>query len=427
MAARRPFHANGEDHDHDHDRPRGFALRRSNTYNLLVGRFKTFRRRRIIFVLLAICLLYLFFKHMPTDVPPVSQRYDRRYGQLRGGQPGPYENDPQGPPPSSETYEGPIKFYDLARTVQPHVWTQDTRENVLFAVSDLRMVPQILPIACSMAHVNKTRVHLAFMGTYTAGWEEVRQANGITGSDCDIYLHDARPDYPHQSSASRLEVSARAGLGHIHSALRLHAVVTVDRDESYFLGAVKDKTSSLGLTLVNLPAGGLQSLSWISSLEATSLSYLDKVQIDIVIQAQQESSASLMRLLRSIKNADYSGWILPRLTIELPNNVDTFLAQYFANFRWVADGTGSESRLVIRHRLDARLLSPVQASMRTIESFYPLAPSTSHVLLLSPNVELSPNYFQFLMYTILDYKYGAEKGDLARHLMGISLDLVSSF
>ncbi|KAJ9604402.1 hypothetical protein H2200_011236 [Cladophialophora chaetospira] len=421
MAARSRFHTEGK----DHDRPEGFTLRRSKTYTLLVNRWKSFRRRRIVFVLLAASLLYLFFKHMPTDVTPVSKRYDSRYGPLGGGRPGPYKNEPYTVLQASDMYEGPIKFYELAKTTQPHVWSTDARGNVLFAVSDLKSVPHILPIACSMAQFNKTRVHLAFMGTHLAQWEDIRQMNGMAESACDIFLHDARPDFPHQSSASRLEVSARASLGHIHSALRLHAVVTSDGEEGTFINAVRDKISPVGLPLINLPAGGLQSLSWISALDTSSLYYLDKIQVDIVIQAQQESSASLMRLLRSIKDAEYSGWILPRLTVELPSDVDPFLANYLAGFRWPADGIGSESRLVIRHRLDTRLMSPVQASMRTIESFYPLAPSTSHVLVLSPTVELSPNYFQFLMYTLLEYKYGRGKGDLNEHLMGISLDLPS--
>ncbi|EXJ56005.1 hypothetical protein A1O7_08936 [Cladophialophora yegresii CBS 114405] len=419
MAARSRFHPEGK----DHDRPESFTLRRSNTYNLLVGRWKSFRRRRIILVLLLGWLLYLFFKHMPTDLPPVSERYDRRYGRLGGGAPDAHESESQTPPQAGDVYEGPIKFYALAGTVEPHTWIQDPRANVLFAVSDLKSVPQLLPIACSMGQHNKTRVHLAFMGRQGASWKEIRELNGITESACDVYLHDARPDYASLSSAARLEVSARASLGHIHSALRLHAVILASSDEEHFLNAIRDKTSSLDLSLIDMPTGGWQSLSWISALDSASLSQFNKIQIDIVIQAQQDSSASLMRLLRSVKDADYTGWTLPRLTVELPNNVDSFVARYLANFRWPADGTASESRLIVRHRLDARLMSPVQASMRTIESFYPQAPRTTHVLLLSPDVELSPNYFQFLMYSVLEYKYGAGNPNLTKHMMGISLEL----
>ncbi|OQV06898.1 hypothetical protein CLAIMM_11407 [Cladophialophora immunda] len=420
MAARSRFHSESRSHEHSET----FTLRRSKTYNLLVGRWKSFRRRRIILVLLAAWLLYLFFKYMPTDLPPVSERYDHRYGRLHPGLRGPYGGDsPDTLQNSDQSYEGPIRFYELAATLQEHGWIRDMKGNVLFAVSDVKSVPRILPMACAMAQHNRTRVHLAFMGRHAAAWPEIRAANGIEESECNIYLHDARPDHAAQSSVSRLEVSASASLGHIHSVMQLHAVLTTEREDDYLVNALREKTSSLGLSLITLPASSQQSLSWISSLDAASLSRLDKIQIDIVIQAQPESSASLMRLLRSIKDADYSGWTLPRLTIEIPNNVDPFLARYLSNFRWPANGAGSESRVTIKHRLDARLMTPVQASMRTVESFYPSAASTSHLLLLSPNTELSPNYFQFLMYTLLEYGYGSQSTGLIEHLAGISLDL----
>ncbi|OAP62677.1 hypothetical protein AYL99_01904 [Fonsecaea erecta] len=420
MAARSRFHSESRSHEH----PETFTLRRSKTYNALVGRWKSFRRRRIILVLLAAWLLYLFFKHMPTDLPPVSERYDHRYGRLHPGLRGPQGGGSQDTLQNSDqSYDGPIKFYDLARTLQEHAWIRDMKGNVLFAISDLKSVPQILPMACAMAQHNRTRVHLVFMGRHAAGWPEMRAANGIEESGCNIFLHDARPDHAAESSVSRLTVSASAGLGHIHATVPLHAVLATEHEDDYLISALKEKTSSLGISYLVLPTSSQQSLSWISLLDAASLSQLDKVQIDIVIQAQAESSASLMRLLRSIKDADYSGWVLPRMTIELPNNVDPFLVRYLSDFRWPANSAGRESRLTIKHRLDARLMTPVQASMRTVESFYPVAASTSHLLLLSPNTELSPNYFQFLMYTLLEYGYGSQTSGLTEHLAGISLDL----
>ncbi|KIY04173.1 uncharacterized protein Z520_00865 [Fonsecaea multimorphosa CBS 102226] len=420
MAARSRFHSESK----SNDRPETFELRRSKTYNLLVGRWKSFRRRRIILVLLAAWLLYLFFRHMPTDLPPVSERYDTRYGRLHPGLHGPYGVDSQDAFRNSDQgYDGPIRFYELATTLQEHELIRDMKGNVLFAISDLKSVPQVLPMACAMSQHNRSRVHLAFMGRHAAAWPDIRAANGLEDSGCNIFLHDARPDHAAQSSVSRLEVGASASLGHIHSAIRLSAVLTTAHEDDHLMNALRGKTSSLGLPLITLPANSQHSLSWISSLDAASLSQLKKIQIDIVIQARPESSASLMRLLRSIKDADYSGWPLPRMTVELPNNVDPFLARYLSNFRWPANGAGSESRLTIKHRLDARLMTPVQASMRTVESFYPADPSTSHLLLLSPNTELSPDYFQFLMHTLLEYGYGSQSTSLIGNLAGISLDL----
>ncbi|OAG42952.1 hypothetical protein AYO21_02903 [Fonsecaea monophora] len=402
MAARSRFHPESRSHEQSET----YTLRRSKTYNLLVA-----------------WLLYLFFKYMPTDLPPVSERYDRRYGRLGPGIRGPHRSEPQATPQHPDrSYEGPIMFYELATTLQEHAWVRDMKGNVLFAVSDLKNVPRVLPLACAMAQHNRTRVHLAFMGRDAAAWSDIRATNGMEDSGCNINFHDARPDHAAQSSIQRLQVSAAASLGHIHSVIQLHAVIITESEDEYLVNALREKTLSTGLSLIMLPSNP-QSLSWVSFLDAASLSKLDKVQIDIVIQAQPGSSASLMRLLRSIKDADYSGWVLPRLTIELPSNVDPFLARYLSNFRWPANGADSESRVTIKHRLDTRLMTPVQASLRTVESFYPAAASTSHVLLLSPNIELSPNYFQFLMYTLLEYRYGSQRAGLIELMAGISLDL----
>jgi hypothetical protein len=303
--------------------------------------------------------------------------------------------------------------------MEEHIWTRDKAANVLFAISSLTSIPHILPIACPMAIRNRTKVHIAFMGTHATAWENIRIRNGIDESGCPVHLHDARPDYASISSTPRLAVSARAALGHLSAALQQKAVMILDEEEPYFVEALQEKASSAGLALLRLPAEGLPSLSWIAHLDATALTLVSKVSLDIVIQPQLDASASVMRLLQSIKNADYAGWALPRLIIELPNAVDSFLTSYLKNFQW------PKEKLVIRHRLDARLMTTVQASMRTVEAFYPFESSESHVLLLSPDVELSAHYFQFLMYATLRYKHSQEFPELSTRMMGISLDLPS--
>lgn len=422
MAARSRYLPDTRSHDKKDD----FTPSRSNP-RAIHGPWKSFRRRRVLFIIFALCLLYLFFKYMPTDVPPVSQRFDRRYGRLHQGLPSQHPEESQGPGTDGKeyNYDGPIAFYDLAKTLRGAATARDSRDSVLFAISSLASIQHIIPVACSMAQQNRSRVHVAFMGRQYANWNQIQAINGISGNDCPVFLHNARPDFPAHSSDNRLAISARASVGHIHTTIRLRAVLVGDTDyeDEYFVGALKEKTTSIGLSLITLPADGLGSLAWISSLDAASLNYFDKVHVDIVVQAQPESSASLIRLLRSMKDADYSGFALPRLTIELPAKVDAFLIEYLANFKWPVDGPGSESRLVIRHRIDATTISPVQASMWTVESFYPLVASESHVLLLSPGVELSTGYFQLMMYTLLEYRYAARHSGLVDRMIGLSLDL----
>ena len=53
----------------------------------------------------------------------------------------------------------------------------------------------------------------------------------------------------------------------------------------------------------------------------------------------------------------------------------------------------------------------------------------SHVLLLSPQIELSPLYYHYLIYHLLEYKYSAHGKETKNspHLMGISLELPTYF
>lgn len=92
-------------------------------------------------------------------------------------------------------------------------------------------------------------------------------------------------------------------------------------------------------------------------------------------------------------------------------------------------GQNPNSKITLRHRLQSKSLTAAEASLRTIESFYPKNPDHTHILLLSPQAELSPTYFHYLKYTLLEYRYteGPHKSNTVptfeSELMGISLDL----
>ncbi|KEF55638.1 uncharacterized protein A1O9_08388 [Exophiala aquamarina CBS 119918] len=426
MAARSRSNPDSRLHGKKHD----FVPEASTTSISLLRPLKSLRRRRVFLALLTLWLLYLFFKHMPTDVPSVGQRYDPRYGRLSPNLARPDQAHPEPPNPEAlsndeQGYEGPIKFLELARSLRHAIHNPTTQGNVLYAISRLDSVPRILPLACTMARNNRTRVHFAFMGRQSAKWDDIKALNGFADSDCALYLHDARPDHATQSSINRLDVSARASLGHIHSAIGLSAVFVGDAsfEDEYLVDSLREKASSEGLSIIALPAGGLAGMSWISSLNARSMSYLNDISIEIIIHAHTEASANVMRLIRSIQEADYSGWSLPRVTIELPARTDPFLMHFLSKLQWPPSEYASESKLVLRHRIDARPISPVQASLRTIESYYPAQLSESHLLVVSPDVELSPGYFQYLMYTLLEYRYSRQPTGSLDDVMGISLEL----
>lgn len=153
-----------------------------------------------------------------------------------------------------------------------------------------------------------------------------------------------------------------------------------------------------------------------------------------MIHAQPAASGSLIRLLSSLSKADYFSSAPPRLTIELPYEVDEAATHFLAeSFSWPPSKTpleGNAQQLILRRRIPQNGLTPEESSIRFLESFWPANRFTSHVLLLSPQAEVSPLYYHYLKYTILEYKYSAAAArSLSSHedLMGICLDLPSTY
>lgn len=70
-----------------------------------------------------------------------------------------------------------------------------------------------------------------------------------------------------------------------------------------------------------------------------------------------------------------------------------------------------------------------EASSHFIESFYPARPKDSHVLLISPQAELSSIYYHYVIYHLLEYKYSTfgERTHEAKNLMGFTLELPSTY
>ena len=154
----------------------------------------------------------------------------------------------------------------------------------------------------------------------------------------------------------------------------------------------------------------------------------NKVSIDIVVHAQPFASGSVMRLLESLKRADFFSSAPPRLIVELPHNIDEPSRRYLEHYKWPPNaGDNSGSLLTLHHRIPQHGLTPEENSIRFLESFWPANPLTSHVLVLSPQVELSPLFFHYLKYAMLEYRYSGGKSDLHKNVMGLSLDLPTTY
>jgi hypothetical protein len=147
----------------------------------------------------------------------------------------------------------------------------------------------------------------------------------------------------------------------------------------------------------------------------------------MLVHAPLSSSGSLIRLLESLKDADFFSSAPPKLTIELPHEVDEATGRYLESFRWPPNPSHNTGNLLtLHHRIPQHGLTVEESSIRFLEAFWPADPEASHVLILSPQVELSPLFFHYLKYTMLEYKYSARNRGAHDNLLGISLELPST-
>jgi hypothetical protein len=164
------------------------------------------RPRRIILVLIALVLVYEFFKHMPTGLTPAAERYNPKIAALKHQNPTPPGSvqSPTAPkvqiPPKADIdykepnehplYDGKIHFYELAQSLprkqRPAMLAS---EAVMFAAASLPSVSDMLPLACGMAAKRLTHVHFVLMGREDVSIEGIKQVNGISDPECPITWH----------------------------------------------------------------------------------------------------------------------------------------------------------------------------------------------------------------------------------------------
>lgn len=167
-------------------------------------------------------------------------------------------------------------------------------------------------------------------------------------------------------------------------------------EEEFFLLGVRDQVRGTSSALIELPRGPGESLAWVTKLDSASLSVWDKVHVDIVIHATPNGSGNLRRLLTSLAKSDLGAMSAPHLTIELPNVIEPQVERFLAGFQWPPVQGASPNRphmLTLRHRIPRQKLTDEESSVRFLESFWPAQPSHSHVLVLSPHTEVSPQFF----------------------------------
>ena len=377
-------------------------------------------------------LTYLFFANIPTDVPARNRfrpHYEPDYSGSNFLEPKPMPKmkpvpkpvPPSPPPPAKDEtdkatsqepgsseqattttgrqYSGPLRFEKLGETLQSIWETQGSfaaNRNVLFAASNLKSAAALLPMACQMGSELRNYVHFALMGGSEIDLDDLKAINGID-EDCQIIFHDARPNMAAVSTEARLGKSVLNAFYHISKYMHPQ-VVFVDgsaEEEQFLLEGARLQSSELHFPVIELPRNGPKKLGWASKLDSSSLTAWNKVNFDILIHASPGASGSLIRLLKSLSAADFTGSAVPHLTIELPHDLDVAATQFIDNFRWppahVNNPTHAQ-QLTLRRRIPRAHMNEHESSVRFLESFWPVD-RHSHVLVLSPQAELSPQFF----------------------------------
>ncbi|KAK4126122.1 hypothetical protein N657DRAFT_592230 [Parathielavia appendiculata] len=399
--------------------------------------------------------IYLFLGNLPTDVPIRDRRrpiYRPEFEAGRPSAPGPMPKLTTGRKPQypnltparpvqpdavslQAAYNGPIVFPRLRSTLQAIHATDGSspvNKNVLYAAASLKSAALLLPMACQMADELRNYVHFALVGGSEIDLQELRAVNGIDNS-CQVIFHDARPDYAGASAPERLRQSSVRALYHIHNHMHPQAVIVdaSDLEEDYFLAGFRKQAPVSGIPLIELPEHAHSRLAWTTKLDSSSLAAWDKISIDILINAQPAASGNLIHLLKSLSAADFSAGSVPHLTIELPPDVDGATTEFLKAFQWPPPGSSRPSyprQLTLRHRIPQGRLTEEESSVRFIESFWPSSPQYSHVLVLSPQAQVSSQFFNYLKYSVLHYLYSkaALTQEWDSRLLGISLDLPST-
>lgn len=397
------------------------------------------RRRRILLAIAGMGLVYLllssFGRGSATDLMGKPIVPDYAYDH-HPDEPG----EPSGPPPgvraargiTPHTFDGQIRFYRLARTLRKAVHKtngyEKTNRNVLFGMASLQSASTLLPMICDMSKWSRNHIHVAFFGREDIPIETLLEINGVDLEKCPATWHDARPDYMEYSSNTRAQSAVTGALSHINSFLHPQVAIMDDSlsEEGFFVRGMRQKTEAYGMPLIEIPKNKLDNFMWITRLDAGSLKSWHEPTVDILVQVPAESS-SVLRLLQSIKDADYHGLRPPRLILELPAHLDESVKRHVEALTWPPHEVHplAASGLVVKRRVMSHRSTQQDAAIRFLELFYPTSTKNSHALLLSPQAQLSPLYFHYVHYALLEYKYSAfsASDDVNRHLMGVSLEL----
>ncbi|KAI9497353.1 hypothetical protein BDB00DRAFT_756810 [Zychaea mexicana] len=226
-----------------------------------------------------------------------------------------------------------------------------------------------------------------------------------TGCGRRVVVHDLDVMVSAEEGTSATEVAM--GIARLVRVLRPRALFHVLRDQplSHALETMADNEK---ITAIGLPADDVVHALWISDLPLEALEQWHTPDINLVVITDRRPH-SLSRLLQSAERSFYLGDKV-NLVVHLEQSSDPVTRMLVNNFPW------RHGKKILRHRMRKGGLMPA-----IIESWYPKH-INDYAVILEDDVEVSPLFYVWSKYSILQYRYTHAVDDqLRRTMYGVSL------
>ncbi|KAG0580596.1 hypothetical protein KC19_4G185500 [Ceratodon purpureus] len=265
------------------------------------------------------------------------------------------------------------------------------------SISDLKaMAPLLLKFRATPGRT----AYLVVSGGKFCPCEEAADVLGWSHTVCSerrLNLFDLEVGSVHRSfSATPVIQEISAGM---RGLIKMHSpslVITVSDAPAPVLEALKLATSqaATNASLVQIPRTSFSHALWMATVPPASLPFWSKMRIQINI-ITQDRATSLLRLLQSLSNAHYVGDAID-ISFNMDNAVDNQTLHIADEFHW------PHGKKIVRRRIiRGGLIRAVS------ESWYP-ASDDDFGLLLEDDIEVSPFYYMWLKYALLQYHYNPD-------------------
>ncbi|KAI9264921.1 hypothetical protein BDA99DRAFT_437011 [Phascolomyces articulosus] len=276
-------------------------------------------------------------------------------------------------------------------------------DTILFFADGPEQMVELHPLLCRY----NTPVHLVVTGK-ERGLDGMALDEALYASKClnadNIVVHDlALP------VADELAVASMAAQGVIRLAevLQPQVLIHIRQDKpTYHIMESMVRAEDIMVT-IGLPIGDVRHALWIADLPMDALRHWNVVDVDIVVITDRRPH-SLSRLLQSTSRAHYLGDSV-NLKIHLEQSSDRVTRMLVNGFKW------QHGKKTMRHRIKKGGLMPA-----IVESWYPSS-NDNYAVLLEDDIEVSPYFYVWVKYSLLQYRYSQDSREARQFMYGISL------